>query len=623
MMNHPPTTKIRSVRRSLCPIGTGGLFGLVVLMMIGGCSPTSTPNGNGMGGNANDNQNDNSGGGGNENTNTNNNENANGSTTPKSIFACVGDYGDDDDNSRAVADMIKSWSPDYIITVGDNDYSDGAFRGTFDALELAVGQYFHEFIGNYQGDYGAGSDVNRFFPTPGDHDWGDTCDDPAGLDDYLAYFTLPGGNSGNERYYDFRQGDIHFFSVHAILDCEPDGATADSVQAQWVQATAQASDAPVKIAYFHKPAYSSADQHIGEGEHMRWPWGDWGFALAMSGDDHVYERLEIDGVTYVTNGLGGLDIHGFVDPPVAGSQVRFADDYGAMRFDVFDDRIEASFITVGGTVVDTFTIDVPGGSTDTGGMLDPNVAPITVGNWYRPDTGTTWQWQLQPGAGGINTTYDVAVYDVDLFDAPQSLIDDLQADGRRVICYFSAGSYEDFRDDANEFLPADLGSPLDGFADERWLDIRSTNVHRIMQERLDMAAAKGCDGVEPDNVDGYQNASGFDLTATDQLAFNRFLANEAHTRGLAVALKNDLDQIPDLVVYFDFSVNEQCHEFDECDALQPFIDAGKPVFNAEYADGFVNDASVRDDLCTAALGQNLRALVLPLDLDDSFRFSCD
>jgi hypothetical protein len=249
--------------------------------------------------------------------------------------------------------------------------------------------------------------------------------------------------------------------------------------------------------------------------------------------------------------------------------------------------------------------------------------PVTEGDWYRPPVQTTWQWQLQPGDGGINVGYDVDVYDVDLFDTPASLIQELQDDGRRVICYFSAGSFEDFRGDADAFSPEDLGDTLDGFADERWLDIRSSAVAAIMRARLEVAAEKGCDGVEPDNVDGYANETGFPLTARDQLAFNRFIANEAHRLGLSVGLKNDLDQIPDLRAYFDFAVNEQCHEFDECDTLTLFIADGKPVFNAEYADPFVNDPARREEICTDAQDRDIQTLVLPLDLDDSFRFTCD
>lgn len=262
------------------------------------------------------------------------------------------------------------------------------------------------------------------------------------------------------------------------------------------------------------------------------------------------------------------------------------------------------------------------GSGATG--LERDTPPITEGDWYRPDVDATWQWQLQPDADGkLNTDYDVDVYDLDLLETGTDTIDSLRTQGARVLCYFSAGSFEDFRPDAARFLSAELGNALEGFADERWLDIRSSNVRAIMLDRLDLAVQKGCDGVEPDNVTGFQNDTGFDLTADDQLAFNRFIANETHRRGLAVALKNDLDQIRELVDYYDLSINEQCHEFDECAMLEPFVAAGKPVFNAEYADPFVNDPTARQPLCTAALNERIRTLVLPLDLDDSFRFTCD
>jgi hypothetical protein len=266
----------------------------------------------------------------------------------------------------------------------------------------------------------------------------------------------------------------------------------------------------------------------------------------------------------------------------------------------------------------------PDSSDGSTAASDTDTTPVTDGQWRRLDAGATWQWQLQPNSDGeINTTYDVDVYDVDLFDTPDAVIEQLHADGRIVIAYFSAGTYENFRDDAGSFDAAEIGAPLDDFPNERWLDIRSSNVRDIMKARLDLAVQRGFDGVEPDNVDGYANNSGFALTADDQLAFNRFIANEAHRRGLTVGLKNDLDQVTQLVDYFDFAVNEECHEYDECDALQPFLNAGKPVFNAEYADEFVNDATRRAALCADARRLGIRTLVIPLDLDGSFRFSCD
>ncbi|MBL7161118.1 MAG: endo alpha-1,4 polygalactosaminidase [Anaerolineales bacterium] len=201
-------------------------------------------------------------------------------------------------------------------------------------------------------------------------------------------------------------------------------------------------------------------------------------------------------------------------------------------------------------------------------------------NWWQPAPGTSWQWQL---SGEIDTTLDVQVYDIDLFEAPQNVIDELHADGRVVICYFSAGSWEDWREDADDFPTELLGKELEGWPDEKWLDIRQIELLApIMEARLDLAVDKGCDGVEPDNMDGYANQSGFSLTYQDQLEYNLWLAEVAHARGLSIGLKNDLDQIQDLVLYFDWALNEECFYYDECDLLLPFVHSGKSVFGVEY-----------------------------------------
>ncbi len=246
--------------------------------------------------------------------------------------------------------------------------------------------------------------------------------------------------------------------------------------------------------------------------------------------------------------------------------------------------------------------------------------PNSAGSsWYKPTPLTTLHWQLQ---GTINTAYDVDIYDIDLFDTEKSLIQELQASGKKVICYFSGGSYEEWRSDAGQFAEQDLGKALDGWAGERWLDIRSTGVRNIMKSRLDLASQKGCDGVEADNMDGYTNDTNLPLNANDQLNFNRFIASEAHKRGLAVGLKNDLDQIEALVNDFDFAVNEQCFQFNECDLLAPFIEQNKAVFNVEYSKQYVDDTKLRKQLCDDAQQKRFTTLVLPLLLDDSFRLSC-
>ena len=246
--------------------------------------------------------------------------------------------------------------------------------------------------------------------------------------------------------------------------------------------------------------------------------------------------------------------------------------------------------------------------------------PITTGNWYRPHVDTTWQWQL---SGKINTDYDVDLYDIDLFDTEAKLIDLLHQKGKKVICYFSAGSYEDWREDRNTFDKDLLGKKLLGWKGERWLDIRSEQLYPIMRNRLDLAVKKGCDGVEADNVDGYANETGFDLEASDQLYYNQFLANEAHKRGLSIGLKNDIDQVNELEPYFDFAINEQCHEYNECHILRAFIHKKKPVFNAEYKQIYIDNIdNKRDQMCSNALAKHFQTLVLPKALDDSFRISC-
>lgn len=240
-------------------------------------------------------------------------------------------------------------------------------------------------------------------------------------------------------------------------------------------------------------------------------------------------------------------------------------------------------------------------------------------SWYKPGVGATWQWQL---SGTVNPNYVVDIYDIDLFDASSALINNLKNSGKKVICYFSAGSSENWRSNFSAFLPGDMGKALDGWAGEKWLDIRSANVYKIMLARLDLAKSKGCDGVEPDNVDGYANSSGFSLSANDQLTYNKKLAEAAHARGLAIALKNDLDQANQLVDFFDFSVNEQCYQYNECAALNTFIAKGKPVFNVEYQSKYVNNATTRQSLCNASLAAQFSTLILPLNLDDKFRYSC-
>lgn len=241
-----------------------------------------------------------------------------------------------------------------------------------------------------------------------------------------------------------------------------------------------------------------------------------------------------------------------------------------------------------------------------------STAPMN-GDWWQPSPGDTWQWQL---SGTVNTSYDTDIYDIDLEDTAASTISSLQDRGIKVICYFSAGSWEAFRDDADSFPAEALGDVLDGWPDERWLDVAHYELFSdAMEARMDMAVDKGCDAVEPDNVDGYQNDTGFGFTAADQLAYNIWLSQQAHARGLGIGLKNDLDQVEELVGHFDFAVNEQCFQYSECDMLTPFIDQAKAVLGVEYE-------LDTDEFCDQASAMQFSWLKMEYELDGG-RIGCE
>jgi Glycoside-hydrolase family GH114/Bacterial SH3 domain len=217
-----------------------------------------------------------------------------------------------------------------------------------------------------------------------------------------------------------------------------------------------------------------------------------------------------------------------------------------------------------------------GGSTGGG-----NTSGGSTGPSDRPTPDTVWHLDAE---NPVNLNANADWFDIDLFDNLETnYIATLHSKGRKVVCYFSAGSSERWRPDFASLPSAGIGKKMNGW-DENWLDVRNAGVRNVMKKRLDLAKNAGCDGVDPDNVDGYANATGFSISADDQLDYNRFLAREAHARGMVAGLKNDVDQIPDLVSDFDFQINEQCFKYNECANPRKFIAAGKSVLNIEYGD---------------------------------------
>ncbi|KXS09078.1 glycoside hydrolase family 114 protein [Gonapodya prolifera JEL478] len=222
--------------------------------------------------------------------------------------------------------------------------------------------------------------------------------------------------------------------------------------------------------------------------------------------------------------------------------------------------------------------------------------------------GTSFQWQLK---GTIDTSYPARVYDIDLFDAPAATIAALKTAGHVVICYFSAGTYENWRTDRTLFPTSVRGNTLDEFPDEQWLDVRQTTILQpIMLSRITLAKNKSCDGVEFDNVDGYTNDSGFTITVNDQLKYNQWLADTAHSLSLLTILKNCLSLAEQLVAWYDVLLLEQCVQYKECDSAAPFIKAGKAVFDVEYVDKKAAFAATCDTAAKTGVDAQVKNLTL-------------
>ena len=265
--------------------------------------------------------------------------------TPKPLavkFAVIGDFGLDGVAEADVATLIHSWQPDIIITVGDDNYPSGAA----DTIDANIGKYYHDYIFPYIGTYGPGADVNRFFPTLGNHDWY-----TAGAQPYLDYFTLP----GNERYYDFVWGPVHFFALDSDEN-EPDGFLAGSVQAAWLQQGLAVSTSPWNIVYMHYPPYSSGAH--GSISWMQWPFAAWGADALLAGHDHLYERLLVDGIPYFIDGTGGGSLYNF-GTPVPESQFRYNANFGAMRVTASETAMLFEFFNRVGKLIDSYQVTKP------------------------------------------------------------------------------------------------------------------------------------------------------------------------------------------------------------------------------------------------------------------------
>jgi hypothetical protein len=255
-------------------------------------------------------------------------------------IAAIGDYGVDNSDEGDVADLVHGWKPDHVITLGDNNYSSGEAS----TIDKNIGKYYHAFIGNYRGSYGAGSATNRFWPSPGNHDWVAT-----DLKPYTDYFTLP----GNERYYDVDLGLVHLYAIDSDGD-EPDGVKANSKQALWLKERLAASTACFDLVYFHHPPLSSGDH--GNDPDMAWPFETWGAEAVLAGHEHDYERFQVGGIPYFVNGMGAAGIREFVRSALPETKFRYDAKHGAMLITATATGITFEFWSHDGQKIDSLIV---------------------------------------------------------------------------------------------------------------------------------------------------------------------------------------------------------------------------------------------------------------------------
>jgi hypothetical protein len=364
------------------------------------------------------------------------------------VFAFMGDFGDYNTNSTAVANLIKGWMPNDIFAVGDGDYIDNGL--TFEAIDLATGKNYFDYIYPYHGIYGANNlSKNHFWMVPGNHDWGNpssSASNPTGLTQYYQFYldVLP----GNKRYYDVVRGDIHFFGLDSDNN-EPDGRTSTSVQAQWLKARLSASTSRWKVVFFHHSPYSSEDidHNITE---MRWPFKAWGADLVISAHSHSYERLNVDGLTYVVVGTGGGNTLRPQTAPLGESLVRIDDKFGALRLRTTTSRLIGEFIDVDKVVQDSFEMNTVRGES---------VLEFTVGEDLNLGSSAwtlslNWTNDQDLSSQGFQRT--LAVYGYQLYKLSSTLykitIDPDTGETSPLIA-----SLEGLNDDGNSFIETDTG----------------------------------------------------------------------------------------------------------------------------------------------------------------------
>jgi hypothetical protein len=270
-------------------------------------------------------------------------------------------------------------------------------------------------------------------------------------------------------------------------------------------------------------------------------------------------------------------------------------------------------------------VDSPDGAGASGDSSPPPLTPTSEAGSnddggrlrWTPSKDTTFYWDLSNAPP--DNTKNVGAYDIDGWNNSASEVTTLHAKGLKVVCYMDVGTYEPGRPDSADFPASLKGQAVQGWPGEVWLDVRPSGpnyatLQSIMLARFKVCQSKGFDAVEPDNMDSYENSPGFSTSASDQLTYDEWVAQTVHGLGLAVFQKNDLDQIPTLLTYFDGILDEQCNEYSECGSLSPYTSANKPAWNAEYSGGTT--------FCSADVSAGIVGALFSVNLDGSVFQPC-
>jgi tartrate-resistant acid phosphatase type 5 len=278
-----------------------------------------------------------------------------GNTCPLRV-AFLGDSGSLSGNLAAVATGIKNKKPDIIIHTGDMTYADGGGSSTINDFEEYVGQFFYEYIGGYNGIYGVGPAINKFFPTLGNHDW-----DDGGINNYLDFFQL--AKNPNERYFHYKRGPIHFIHLSGYAAQEPDGVTVGSTQYNWAAGVLAASDCPWRIVVVHFPPYCSDINYYSGVTALRWGFEALGATAVVSGHAHNQEWLLVGGMPYLVTGAGGHDLRAFHTIPSAFSIWKNNTDFGFLLLDANKTQLDWTFCKADGTALQSFSQKTPKASS--------------------------------------------------------------------------------------------------------------------------------------------------------------------------------------------------------------------------------------------------------------------